>query len=347
MCRRYSFLRILRIAPFCPVRFLDALLLLTLLLSSCKENTTTVEQGDQHAVLSIDKAARELNIRHVDYGVYTVSNNDAFIIGSQDIETIQIGRIRGGQFVLSDSLTPAYAGTSGRFTVVFASAQVVDTRYLDDTVSIRYLLTGDTRIEVDTSVAMYKFPYSSTSIFLAFDSIMDPSNCIDHIQDFDIAGTGLFIHPTGPCGLFHYDLGSKELKTLVNYPGGNFIAYDSIFVFFEVSGISIQRFNIRKDTVDLIFDLRRLEYTNIEGMAASNRMLYVHFSSWRTENRYLSRFSFDGAFIDSITYPRETYFMTIHNNVLYAISFTADYLHPNLSRFDLTSRTFLQERMYP
>ena len=75
-------------------------------------------------------------------------------------------------------------------------------------------------------------------------------------------------------------------------------------------------------------------------MDAYNGSLYVF--SEVTTGRKLLRYSYDGELLEEISHPRGTYFMTIHNGILYSSR-----IYSYLSRFDLTSKTFLSDIYSP
>ncbi len=127
------------------------------------------------------------------------------------------------------------------------------------------------------------------------------------------------MHPIAAYGLYQYDLVSKELRELVHYGAGDWIAHDSNYVFYEMSSYAIYRYNLVEDTTDLRFDLTALDYTNINGLDVYQHILYALMHSREPGSQYLALFSLDGILLDTIPYPRFTSYMTIHNDIVYAL----------------------------
>lgn len=188
-------------------------------------------------------------------------------------------------------------------------------------------------------------PYPSTEIFLTYDEIFGNAEP-DRVQDFDLTDTDLFVHPIGAFGLYRYHLDSGHSQLLTNYGSGDFIAQDSIYVFYEISGFAIFRYNLEKDSTDLRLGLSGLAYTNIRGMDVYEHILYVLFTDQISGTAFLATFDLEGTFLASVPYSRSTIFIAIHNSVAYSISLP-DSGKSTLSRFDLKSQAFLEDRPLP
>jgi len=181
--------------------------------------------------------------------------------------------------------------------------------------------------------------------FIGYDQIFHGTTA-DRIQDFDRDANFLYIHPTGPYGLYRFSLTDKSLQELVRYPSGNYITQDSIYVFYEISGMSISRFNLQTNATDLEVNLSNLEFTNIDGMDAYQHNLYVLMHNQQTGEGFMAIFDFNGNLIETIPYPRITMHMAIHNDIVYAIYYP-DNKHAKLSRFDLKLRSFWEDVPFP
>ena len=196
---------------------------------------------------------------------------------------------------------------------------------------------------IESNVSEVKF-----EVCISYDEIFKDTEQggPDRVEDFDLNSKKLYIHPTSSFGLYQYDFTSKELKLLTIYSSGNYIAHDSIYVFYEISGYNIFRYNLLKDTTDLQLDLVGLSYTNIYGMDVYHHILFVKLYSQNATNSVLAKFDLEGNFIASIPYARRSFFMAIHSEIEYSIFFSNGD-EARLSRFDLSTNSFLETRLLP
>jgi hypothetical protein len=190
------------------------------------------------------------------------------------------------------------------------------------------------------------FPQDTAQVFITYDDIFKDTGHPEYysVQDFDLNDSVLFVHPIAAYGLYEYNLVSKELRELVNYSAGDWIAHDSIYVFYELSSYGIYRYNLVTDTTDLRFDLTGLDYTNIGGLDVYKHVLYAYLHSHHSGNQILAKFSLDGNLLDTIPYPRGTSYLTIHNDIVYALPWDTTYA---LSCFSLNTESFLPDQPFP
>lgn len=212
---------------------------------------------------------------------------------------------------------------------------------------IFFLLSCEKNTEslVLTSNESTKQIYTQIETFITYDDIFKNSGS-DRVQDFDLDADYLYVHPIAAYGLYKYSFTDDTLIKLVDYGAGNYIAQDSFYVFYETCSYSICRFNLIKDTTDLIFDLSELDYTNIDGMEVYEHINYIYMHSQQSGNKFLAKFDLNGKFIESIPYARMTIHMSIYNNIVYAIYYP-DEEHAKFSCFSLITKSFLTDAELP
>ena len=276
---------------------------------------------------------RNITIQQVDYDSIIVSNNENLILQTKDIDHVILGEKENLIFVGQDTIKPVYIGTNGNYTLQFKFQKKVESSIVKYDFTLRYLLFDYSWVDLDTFVLMYRYPYESTTIFITADLIQYPDI---FFQDFDMNKEYLFFHPTGPLGLYQYSFNSKQTRNLVKYGSGDFITSDSTYVFYQ-NGDYVYRYNLMRDSTDL-----QLKPKQPFGMDIYNHTLYVLLRDIYTPYT-LARFDLDGNLIDSRPYQKLTSYMTIHDDILYSV----DYSEKAISRFDLTTNTFLESRSAP
>ncbi len=189
---------------------------------------------------------------------------------------------------------------------------------------------------------------TAVETFITYDDLFKNAgpNGPDRVQDFDLNSSTVFLHPTGAFGIYQYQLDSGELKKLVDYPSGNYIAHESEYLFYEVSGVRLHRYNLASQSTDLQFDLTSFDFSSINGLDCDQGRLYLNLYSQNSKSAVLAVFDFDGNFVESISYPRNTLHLTIDNDVAYAI-FIDDTATAELSRFSLSTKSFLENQSLP
>jgi len=189
--------------------------------------------------------------------------------------------------------------------------------------------------------------------FLSYDSVFansifsgDPSI---QIQDFAFDGQDLYLHPIGPFGLYRFSFSNRTFDTLAVYSSGDYLAFDSAYVFYEVGGFTIRRFNLAADSTDLSVTPSVLGLQAIGGMEIHDGNLLAVFQSVASGNRVLARFDGNLSLIDTIPYGRQTLHMGVGNDIVYAISTDLQWTVGTvaLTRFSLTTRSFLTDLLFP
>ena len=305
-------------------------LFLLLLISCTKDSNPTMS-------IPSSPAWNNFTITQVNYDSLYIESKDSIILNKKSVLKIRLSSIEDNIEVIVDSLNPVYHESGDNFYPNFIFKEKIDESLIYYFFKLEYFLTDSSVIEVDSSAFMLNYPYHSVRLFKRADEIS--GNQTD-FQDFYLTQDILFYHPLGSLGLFKYDLTSDVSTELFGYSSGDYIAYDSIYVFWDFGRQWLYRYNLALDTTDLEIDLSGLNYSRIAGLECHNGDLYVLFHS--LSGNYLAKFSYDGQLLSSIPYSGETYFLTIDDD--YFLSH--DY-HTNLYLYDLNSGNLLDTKLMP
>ncbi len=299
-------------------------------LYSCKSNPLPPKENK-----SINESVyHQILLTQTGYNQIKISNTDNFIISSQKINSIILGEKISGIFSGIDTTKPIYEQSGENYLVKFEFIQQFDSTLLDDTVTIRYLLNDNSFYEMDTAKVTYKYPYSSTEILVPWDKILI-SQAID-IQDFDIIDSSVFFHPYGPFGLYEYNLITDNTLLKLNYSSGDHLAASKNYIFCDVDHISISRFNIALDTVDLYKHISSNNSINIYGMCYYNNKLYV-----LTSDGKIIVYNEDLRDLDTITYSFNIVWIAVKDSIVYGNNYN------EISRFNLVTKSFLTSVAFP
>ncbi len=177
------------------------------------------------------------------------------------------------------------------------------------------------------------------------DLFAGDSSGADRVEDFDFNDRYIYVHPTGAYGVFRYDRQSGKLAQLLSYPSGNYIALAGDYLFYEISGSAVYRYDLAAGREDLQLDLSAYDFTNIDGLETRGNELFVFVHGAADTSGKLLRADLDGRVQEVLPYPRKTYYMTIADDIVYAIYYPNQV--PRLSRYDLRKRTFLEDLILP
>ena len=163
---------------------------------------------------------------------------------------------------------------------------------------------------------------------------------MESIQDFYMFGNYIFFLPIGPPTISEYNLISQHFRELFYKDSGTLLTgNDSLLFYSDQFGIS--RFNLTSLNFDLEFDLKAHDIERITGMALDDDNLYT--IAWQLgEEINLISFSLDGEIIDVQNYDRNTWYMAVHDSIIYSLKSTL-----GISRFDLKQNKFLETMVEP
>jgi hypothetical protein len=317
------------------------LAVLILLFSSCKHNPTG-PTDDRPLISSSDYSKVVLKLTN--YDVVGITHEEGLDLRSSTVVRIDIGVKTPAGFARQLSSSSTYDAVARAYVIHFQFTVQMDSSKINAPLTIRYVSVDSSYSDIDTTVALYKYPYSSAEIFADSSNLGNNPRNIDGIS---LSGSTFYFHPLNE-GLFAYDPASlNSTACWTGYYRGSHIAADSDFVFCDITHQSIARYNLTTNTADIpLPDLGSISF--IGGMATYNHSLFVLV--YGLYSTYLERFNLDGVLLDSLSYPSSnSYFMAIYDSVIYCKdeasgSQTDAY---QISRFDLRTRSFLSNVLAP
>lgn len=318
-----------------------------------------------------------------DHDSVVFKNNNDLLLEKKDVEEITIGKNVGGVFseisyneapakinshrkfakqnrvnfsTGAMAIEPSYTEIDDKFRLEFEiPIKVSEMVYIENFI-VRFTLTDDSFIDIESTVHFYKYPYANAELFFPY-KLGQNGDLIDIVQDFDIVGNILYYHPYAANGLYSYDMTANQNQELLYYAGGDHITTADNYIFLDDSHWSIKRYNLSVDSVDMVFDMQQVEYcqdqeqnpycTNllIYGMAAGNGVVYALLFDI-DKNLYLSQFDYDGNYLGSVTWDKQyPYNLEYHDGVLYSYQYF--FGEDLILRFDLNSMSFLESKILP
>lgn len=309
-----------------PVILFTTILFAVSFLSCKKEGNPIVPDGRP---LLTPADYRKLVVTMTDYDVVRVTHQFGLDLRVPNVVRIGIGAKDSTGFKQLSSTPATFDQGAQSYIIRFDFSARFDSTLTVAPLTVRYFKSDSTYADADTTVALYKYPYKSAEIFLPYSILPN-----EPFQDIARKDTLFFFHPFGPRGLYVYNLVNHQTRLLFDYASGDHIAADSIFVFCDVSHSRVYRYNRLLNS----FDLNFMPSPSIAGLATYNGFLYVLGS---VPSDHLKKFTYDGTLVDSIPYPKNTYYMMIHNGILYSVKNDPTLNVDFLTRFDLATRTFL------
>ena len=314
--------------------FLISLLPVFLILSCSDDSTSPQEEP-------ITPEWRNFVIHYVDYDSLQIESKDTLKVENQSIERVVLSYKDGSVYVPQDSVEPAYVPDGDKFFLNYAFSKKIDHSVISLNFRINYILNDGSEVKIDTTALMLKYPYKNANVFVTVNNLGLSYNV--YFEDIDLNAKNLFFHPSGPMGIYEYNILAQTTTELHNYSSGNSIAHDSDYVFYETAAYSIYRFNLDADSVDLKFDLSSIDYDWIQGLECYNGHLYGIFQKGSTSS--LVQFDYSGNIVSTKPYVSDSYFLTIYNDIAYSITKENDKWV--LGRYDLNSETSLESRQLP
>jgi hypothetical protein len=297
---------------------------------SCKKNPASpvIPTDDRPLISASDYGKIRLNM--VGYDLVEITHQFGLQLRSSTVRAIAIGSKDNAGFQQYSFVPDTFDSQANSFIIRFDFKVLMDRSQTIAPLTIRYYSSDSSYVDVDTSVALYKYPFANAQI------VADSSVAI-HSQPFqDVArlGSVLYFHPIGPLGLYAVDLNTRSVSDLFDYGSGDHIAADSQYVFCDddMNGFDIDRYNIIKGSVDLTF-----HFNFNRGMATYNGFLYAVDGT----SHQLIRFTLALVPLDSIEYPTNSYYLAIHDSIAYGVDETTVTDSSSISRFDLRTRQFL------
>ena len=163
-------------------------------------------------------------------------------------------------------------------------------------------------------------------------------------QDIAVLGSKLYFHPSAAFGLYEHDLITKSTRELVPYGSGDYIAADSIFVFYDFSHKFVRRYNLSTDTTDLEFPLS--SDVELYGLGVYEHSVFVYINEF-PGGCFLKKYSLDGMLLDSIPYTSAYSYVTIVDSIAYSMNYYTQPRSCEITRFDMRSRKYLSSLLSP
>ena len=313
------------------------LILLTLFwVLACKQSTEPL-QSQKSLTTGI---LANLTIKAVGYDSLLVSNPTPAITTEKEIQLIRIWQNFGGEREQLKEQSPSYSRVTDGYQIEFNIAFKVDRRTVFADLSIEFIKDSSNVITIDTSVAVFQYPYPQTE-FLYFHSELLPENNI--IQSFDFINDNIYLHGYGPSGLYLFKTANGNKQTLVNpYPGGDHLAAAADRIFLDIGHNAIYVFDLVNNQLSdqPIIEIPANVQYQTTGMTVIDQKLYV---LWGAPDLHV--YDFQGNLLQTIPYGKYTYGLTHKDGILYSIDFSQE--QTVITRFDLQSQTFLESRAIP
>ena len=296
---------------------------------SCKKNPASpvIPTDDRPLISASDYGKIRLNM--VGYDLVEITHQFGLQLRSSTVRAIAIGSKDNAGFQQYSFVPDTFDSQANSFIIRFDFKVLIDRSQTIAPLTIRYYSSDSSYVDVDTSVALYKYPFENAQI------VADSSVAIhsEPFQDVARLGSVLYFHPIGPLGLYAVDLNTRSVNDLYDYGSGDHIAADSQYVFCDddTHGFNIVRYNIAKGSVDLTFP-----FTFNRGIAAYNGFLYAV-----DNNHNLIRFTLGIHAIDSIQYPTNSYYLAIQDSIAYGVNQTSIDDSSSITRFDMRTQQFL------
>ncbi len=309
--------------------------------NSCEHQQPPLEPGSFFS-FNQESLARLIALEMVDYDSLLVKNQPQAEVPEKTISRIELGEKDTGRFVASETVVPDYESKDNSYLINFnLSRKITNKRLRAYFFTLRFFFENNTYTDIDTFVLTYKFPYKSTELFLKTNEF--PTSEPIKIQDFELTSSKLYFYNLGYTRFFEYDLNSGKLREILGIGSGDHVAGNNDYIFLDFQHYSIHRFNIKKDTVDLRFDLSFLNNPLILGMDMESDTLFVMFAGTDPSESNLARFDVNGNFFYEQTLPFSSIYLSVVNHILYSV----DYENNQIIRYDLNTQSLLPGKPFP
>lgn len=302
-------------------------ILLLVVLFSCEQYPP-----EPQPVVPPKDVLRKIELKQIDYNVLQIQNTDELILSSQSVTRIGAGISVNAEYKELTTTQPAYVKSGGNHELQFKFTMPLDSTKAMMPFVLRYYFSNGEHADIEQNLPTFKYPFASALPYVYFSV---HSGYIPHFQDIDRIGNTLFYHPLGSEGLYSYDLTTRQSKQVLMYGAGDHIACAPNFVFYDLDHETVRRYNLTTQTTDLVFEYFKDRQTDLYGMAASEGVLYV--LAYKGGSRSILRFDYDGKLLETIPFPRTTYYLAAHDGILYS----NDYTDKRLVRFNVRTKTFL------
>ena len=324
--------------------------LLAFLVSNCGKPTQPILPDVTTTIADLSNFQTIL----ADYDSVVFKSNDNLLLKNKDVKEILLGIKDNYIFEPLQTIVPVFSEVNNKYRLEFEIYDKVDYKTYLKRYALRFIMTDESYIEIDTPVHFYKYPYENAQIFIPHNEV---DSFIWFIDDFDIVGNTMYYHPTSAYGLFKYNLKTKKSsEQLYSYGSGEYIAANEDFVFCEEGGMLISKYNISTGSVEsqlsLRFDSPEIipEIENSElfigGLTIYDNYLYIVFNRWDESGAILAKFDFNFNLIEHDELGIDAsriYYSSAYGDVFFLIEWSTR----KILRYDLTSKSFLENKLFP
>ncbi len=289
-----------------------------------------------------------------DYDSVVFKSNEDLLLKKKDVTEIILGTKDNYVFEPIQTFVPVFSEVNSKYRLDFEIYDKVDYKTYLKRYALRFIMTDESYIEIDTPVHFYKYPYENAQIFIPHNEV---KSFIWSIDDFDIVGNTMYYHPTAAAGLFKYNLKTKKSsEALYSYGGGEYIAANEDYVFCDELGMLISKYNISTDSVEsqlsLLSDspeiIPEIENSELDigGLTIYDNYLYIILNRWDESGTILAKFDFNFNLIEHDELGIDAsriYYSSAYGDVFFLIEWSTR----KILRYDLTSKSFLENKLFP
>jgi len=221
---------------------------------------------------SSEELSRLVDISMTAYDSMLITSRSGTRFNTKLFSRIELGEKDMGGFDAREQVTPVYRKTQGGYEFSFSIPHKILNKSLREYFfSLRFFLERDNFVDLDTLVLTYKYPYSSTQIFIDNLDAFHDDLYLSWVQDFVLIGRKFYSYCLGSTVVSEYDLDTQKMTVLYYFPGGDHIAGNPDYLFLDDQHYRIFRHNFVKDTLDLEIKYPYSQFfPNILGMAVYN-----------------------------------------------------------------------------
>ncbi len=299
-------------------------------------------------ILSISDLRNLVTIEFADYDSMIIRNSENTTFPPSFISRIEMGQWDTGEYSVIESTVPFYIQREGNSRFSFAlSHKITNDKLKAYFFTLRFWQGEEDFVDVDTFALTYKFPYKTTEIFLETDQFFYPPDFAGwgpfRVQDFELVGNNLYFYSLGPTIVWKCDLTTRQVSFLYDFGGGDHVTGDSTYLFLDLMHHAIYRYDVKKDTMDMQFQLPAPYVDDIRGLGVSDGKLFAMFPGEAEDKSLLVIYDFQGNMLDQQQIPFVGYCLTVQDDILYS----SDWVNRRVLRYDLTSQSNLPDLRFP
>ena len=317
-------------------------LIAIIVLGSCERSDPVASDTSEtiHTPLTAEKVRLEL----VDFNLLRVSTDGEIEFTGPFVDTVKLVSLDLSGQQLLGSAVPTVVLSSQRKKMSFSFQLTLPPTTLEPHVVVQLLSNGVILAAKESTIALYQYPYREARVVARRNEITT-APLGGSFQDIWLEKGQLYYHFTGPHGVGVLDLNTRISKELVNAGGGDHLAGGKGFLFVDNNHDYLLRYNLDSNKID--WNVRMFDHfppDQFWGLEVVDTTLYAFAAHGSVNTMWLKRMSFEGIVLDSALFPYFVFHMTIHDGIVYSVSFST----PNsISRFDLATKTVGTKMLAP